>query len=128
MHPLHSFEKSEFHSCITLSATSGMFYVKRSLFRLKAKIPGHKTNLPRKHLKRTFIAGSDGDYILRRWQLFGAGVGGGFGKRKAKGGEHGGTAKNVPKKPPVTQARHVKPHDNISLFKVSYLSSKLKAL
>ena len=56
------------------------------------------------------------------------GMGGGFGKRKAKGGEHGGTAKNVPKKPPVTQARHVKPHNNISLFKVIYLSSKLKAL
>ena len=52
----------------------------------------------------------------------------GFGERKAQGGEHGGTAKHVPKKPPVTQARHVKPHDNISLFKVSYLSSKLKAL
>ena len=86
------------------------------------------TNLPRKHLKRTFIAGRDGDYILRRWHFFGAGVGGGFGERKAQGGEHGGTAKHVPKKPPVTQARHVKPHNNISLFKVIYLSSKLKAL
>ena len=128
MHHLHSFQKSEFHSCITLSATSGMFYVKRSLFRLKAKIPGHMTNLPRKHLKRTFIAGRDGDYILRRWHFFGAGVGGGFGERKAQGREHGGTAKHVPKKPPVTQTRHVKPHDNTSLFKVIYLSSKLKAL
>ena len=128
MHHLHSFEKSEFHSCITLSATSGMFYVKRSLFRLKAKIPGHMTNLPRKHLKRTFIAGSDGDYIPRRWQSFWCVGGVGFGERKAQGGEQGGTAKHVPKKPPVTHVGHVKPHDNISLFKVIYLSSKLKAL
>ena len=40
-------------------------------------------------------------------------------ERKAQGGEHEGTAKHVPQKPPVTQARHVKPHDNASLF--SYL-------
>ena len=82
MHHLHSFEKSEFHLCITVTSTSGMFNVKRSLFRLKAKIPGHMTNLPRKHLQRSIVAGSDGDYILHRWQFFGAG-GGGFGERKA---------------------------------------------
>ena len=50
------------------------------------------------------------------------GGGGGFGERKAQGGEHGGTAKYVPKKPPV------KTHDNVSLFEVVYLSSNLKAL
>ena len=55
------------------------------------------------------------------------GGGGGFGERKAQGGEHEGTAKHVPKKPPVTQAKHVKPHDNISLFKVVYLSSNLRS-
>ena len=50
--------------------------------------------------------------------IFGGG-GGGVVERKAQGGEHEGTAKHVPQKPPVTQARHVKPHDNASLF--SYL-------
>lgn len=64
----------------------------------------------------------DGNFLVR-----GRGWGG-FGERKAQGGQHGGTAKHVPKTPPVTQARHVKPHDNISLFKVVYLSSNLKAL
>lgn len=58
----------------------------------------------------------------------GGGGRGGFGERKAQEGEHGGTAKHVPKKPPVTQARHVKPHDNVSLFEVVYLSFNLKAL
>ena len=74
-----------------------MFYVKRSLFRLKAKIPGHMTNLPRKHLKRTFIPGRDGDYILRRWHFFGAGVGGGF--WRAQGARRGawGNGKARPK-------------------------------
>ena len=67
----------------------------------------------------------DGDFLVRRG---GGGGRGGFGERKAQGGEHGGTAKHVPKKPPVTQARHVKPHDNVSLFEVVYLSSNLKAL
>ena len=64
----------------------------------------------------------DGDFLVRR------GGRGGFGERKAQGGENGGTAKHVPKKPPVTQARQVKPHDNLSMFKVIYLSSNLKAL
>ena len=74
--------------------------------------------------------GSDGDYILRRWRFFGPGGGGGEGLASArrKEGSMGETAKHVPKKPPVTQARHVKSHDNISLFKVIYLSSNLKAL
>ena len=49
-------------------------------------------------------------------------------ERKAQGGEHEGAAKHVPQKPPVTQARHVNPHDNASLFTVIYLSSNLKAL
>ena len=65
----------------------------------------------------------DGNFLVR-----GGGGGRRFGERKAQGGEHGGTAKHVPKKPLVTQGRHVKPHDNISFFKVIYLSSKLKAL
>ena len=56
------------------------------------------------------------------------GGGGGVVERKAQGGEHEGTAKHVPQKPPVTQARHVKPHDNASLFTVIYHSFNLKAL
>ena len=54
--------------------------------------------------------------------------GGGAVERKAQGGEQEGTAKHVPQKPPVTQGRHVKPHDNASLFTVIYHSSNLKAL
>ena len=66
-------------------------------------------------------------YSLCRWQFL-VGSKGGRGLWSARGGEHAGTAKHVPQKPPVTQARRVNPHDNASLFTVIYHSCNRKAL